>query len=128
MPEFHQQPAGLPPTVGYSHAVSATGTLIVISGQVPLDENGVLVGEHDPEEQIRQVFRNVRAALAAANAGMEHLIKITIFVTDLADLAAFRRVRDEFVDTARPPASSLVQVSGLVDPRFRIEVEGLAVL
>jgi enamine deaminase RidA (YjgF/YER057c/UK114 family) len=53
-------------------------------------------------------------------------VKLTVFLTNMGDLADFRSVRDEFIDPRRPPASSLVQVSGLVHPAFRIEVEALA--
>ncbi|GAA2373433.1 RidA family protein [Dactylosporangium salmoneum] len=51
-----------------------------------------------------------------------------VFLTDLADLPVFRAVRDEFIDPAAPPASSLVQVSGLVHPAFRVEIDALAVV
>lgn len=53
-------------------------------------------------------------------------MKLTVFLTDLGDLPAFRAVRDEFLDLERPPACSLVQVSGLVNPAFRIEIDALA--
>jgi enamine deaminase RidA (YjgF/YER057c/UK114 family) len=69
---------------------------------------------------------NLTAALAAAGASMAQVVKLTVFLTDLADLAVFRQVRDAYIDTARPPASSLVQVSGLVHPDFRVEIEALA--
>jgi enamine deaminase RidA (YjgF/YER057c/UK114 family) len=58
---------------------------------------------------------------------MADVVKLTIFLTDLADLPVLRRVRDEQIDPARPPASSLVRVAGLVHPAFRVEVEALAV-
>jgi enamine deaminase RidA (YjgF/YER057c/UK114 family) len=66
-------------------------------------------------------------ALAAAGAGMEHVVKLTIYLTNLDDLEAVRQVRDEFISPDRPPASSLVQVSRLVHPAFRIEIDALAV-
>lgn len=124
----HVDPAGLPPANGYSHAVSFTGTMVVISGQVPLDEDGRMIGADDPQAQTRQVFLNLRAALAAAGTDLAHVVKLTVFLTNMGDLADFRAVRNEFIDPARPPASSLVQVSGLVDPAFRIEIEALAVI
>jgi reactive intermediate/imine deaminase len=120
------RPDGLPPVNGYSHAVAFAGPMIVVSGQVPVDADGRLVGKDDPAAQIRQVFENLTAALAAAGAGMDQVVKLTVFLTDLADLAAFRRIRDEYVSTDKPPASSLVQVSALVNPHFRVEVEALA--
>lgn len=124
--EHHTRPEGMPPTNNYSHAVSFTGTMVVVSGQVPLDADGRLVGADDPAEQTRQVFRNLRGALAAAGCDLSHVVKLTVFLTNMGDLADFRRVRDELIDPARPPASSLVQVSGLVHPDFRIEVEAVA--
>lgn len=124
----HVNPAGLPPTNGYSHAVSFTGTMVVVSGQVPLDAEGRLVGADDPRAQTRQVFDNLRGVLAAAGTDLAHVVKLTVFLTNMGDLADFRSVRDEFLDPERPPASSLVQVSGLVHPGFRIEIEALAAL
>lgn len=126
MPQHLIQPEGMPPTNGYSHVVAFTGTTVMVSGQVPLDADGRVVGSGDARAQTRQVFHNLQMALAAAGARMADLVKLTVFLTDLADLAAFREVRDEFVDPWRPPASSLVQVSGLVHPDFRIEIEAVA--
>lgn len=120
------RPDGLPPTNGYSHAVAFNGPLIVVSGQVPLDADGRLIGADDPEAQIRQVFANLGAALAAAGGRMDDVVKLTVFLTDLADLEAFRRVRNEYIAAETPPASSLVQVAALVNPAFRVEVEALA--
>ena len=119
-------PPGLPPTNGYSHAVSFTGTMVVVSGQVPLDADGRVVGADDPRAQTRQVFHNLQGALAAAGTDLAHVVKLTVFLTNMGDLADFRSVRDEFIDPAKPPASSLVQVSGLVHPAFRVEIEALA--
>jgi reactive intermediate/imine deaminase len=126
--DHYVRPTGMPPTNGYSHAVAFSGPTLVISGQVPLDEEGLLVGRGDPQAQLRQVFRNLTTALNAAGATMEQIVKLTVFLTDMADLQAFREVRDEFVLLDRPPASSLVQVSGLVNPEFRVEIEAIAAL
>jgi enamine deaminase RidA (YjgF/YER057c/UK114 family) len=100
--------------------------MVVVSGQVPLDAQGRLVGRDDPAAQVRQVFENLRTALAAAGASMSQVVKLTVFLTDLAHLPEFRRVRDEFITGQAPPASSLVQVSGLVNPAFCVEIEALA--
>ena len=128
-PEFIEhlvRPDGMPPVNGYSHAVLFSGPIMVISGQVPVDADGNLVGKDDPEAQVRQVFDNLAAALAAAGATMAQVVKLTYFVTDMALLPTVRQIRDEFINTDRPPASSLVQVAGLVNPDFLIEVEALA--
>jgi len=126
MREHIVRPAGLPPVNGYSHAVVFDGRMVVVSGQVPLTADGEPVDNDDPEAQVRQVFDNLAAALAAGGAGLEHVVKLTVFLTDLDDVEVFRRVRDEYISPESPPASSLVRVSGLVHPAFRIEIEALA--
>ncbi len=125
-PQHFLRPDGMPPANGYSHAVAFSGQMVVVSGQVPLDAQGRLVGQDDPAAQVRQVFENLATALAAAGTTMDRVVKLTVFLTDLGDLAEFRRVRDQFVSAEHPPASSLVQVSALVNPAFRVEVEALA--
>ncbi|WP_030994388.1 RidA family protein [Streptomyces sp. NRRL F-5630] len=128
MPHHHVRPPGPPPVNGYSHAVAVPGPLVVVSGQVPLDAEGALVGENDTEAQVRQVYANLATALEAAGSDLAHVVKYTFFLTDLArDLPVLRAVRDEHQDPARPPASSLVQVAALVHPAFRVEIEALAV-
>ncbi|WP_131735503.1 RidA family protein [Actinomadura roseirufa] len=126
--QHYVRPEGTPPVNGYSHAVSFEGRMVAVSGQVPLDAEGGLVGAGDARAQVRQVFENLVTALAAAGAGARDIVKLTVYLTDLADLPVFREVRDEYIAPDRPPASSLVQVSGLVDPAFRVEVEALAVV
>lgn len=127
-PARFSSPDGLPPTVGYSHvaAVPASARLIFVSGQIAADARGTIVAPGDIEAQTRQVFRNLERALAAEGAAWADVVKLTFFVTDTEQLARVRAVRDEFVDTAAPPASSLVKVAGLVHPDLLIEVEAVA--
>ncbi|MEU6815250.1 RidA family protein [Streptomyces sp. NPDC046860] len=122
------RPGGTPPVNGYSHAVTFAGPMVAVSGQVPVDAEGRLVGEGDAEAQVRQVYANLDAALRAAGSGLRHVVKLTVFLTDLDDLAAFRKVRDEHQDPERPPACSLVRVAGLVRPDFRVEIEAWALV
>ncbi|KIF04549.1 endoribonuclease L-PSP [Streptomyces sp. RSD-27] len=122
------RPQGSPPVNGYSHAVAYTGPMVAVSGQVPLDAEGRTVGEFDARAQVRQVFTNLATALRAAGAQLQDVVKLTVYLTDLADLDAFREIRDEHLDPARPPACSLVKVAGLVHPAFRVEIDALAVL
>jgi enamine deaminase RidA (YjgF/YER057c/UK114 family) len=124
----HITPPGVAAGFGYSHVVAATGRLIAVSGQVALDESGQLVGRGDAEAQARQVFENLRRCLVAAQASFADVVKLTFFLTDLAVLPAVRAVRDQYVDTARPPASSAVQVAGLILPELLLEVEAFAVI
>lgn len=120
-------PDDLAPPAGYSHVVELPpGRLVWTSGQVPLDAGRNVVAVGDWEGQARAVFENLGKALEAGGAGWPDVVKLTIFVVDVAELATIRAVRDEFVDTARPPTSSLVQVAGLFHPDVLIEVEAVA--
>lgn len=128
MKRFHS-PASLPEPKGYSHVAEATGSRVVhISGQLPLLPDRTLVGEGDFAAQVRQAFANLGLALAAANAGWADVVKLGFFVTSLDELAALRAIRDELVDAANPPASTLVQVVGLAHPGAMVEIEAVAVL
>jgi enamine deaminase RidA (YjgF/YER057c/UK114 family) len=126
--EHFARPEGMPPVNGYSHAVSYSGTVVAVSGQVPMDGDGRVVGVDDPEEQVRQVFRNLGVALEAAGSDFARVVKLTVYLIDLDDLAVFRKVRDEHLGPTAPPASSLVQVKGLVNPAFRLEIDAFAVV
>jgi enamine deaminase RidA (YjgF/YER057c/UK114 family) len=97
-----------------------------VSGQVAIGEDGQLVGLGDPAAQAGQVFENLRRCLAATGLSFNDVIKLTYYVTDVAHLPAVRAVRDEFIDTDRPPASTAVQVVALVRPEFLLEVEAFA--
>jgi reactive intermediate/imine deaminase len=121
-------PDTLPPPFGYSHVVDVPVTRIVyVAGQVPLDTEGRLVGEGDLEAQARQVFENLTAALEAAGVSWREVVKLNYFLVDVTQIASVRAIRDEYVDTERPPASTLVQVSGLFRDDVLIEVEAVAI-
>src|SRR6516165_6541731 len=110
-------PDGVAAGRGYSQVVTGQGRLVVVSGQVAQNERGELVGPGDPAAQARQVFENLRRCLAQAGAGF-----------DVADLPALRAARDAVIDTARPPASTAVQVAALVAPGYLLEVEAWALV
>jgi enamine deaminase RidA (YjgF/YER057c/UK114 family) len=119
-------PPDLPRAAGYSHTVAIpAGTLVWVSGQLAVDADGN-VPHADWESQTRLAFANVGRALQAGGADWSDVVKLTLFVVDLSELATIRRVRDEFVDTSRPPTSSLVQVAGLVRPGALLEAEAVA--
>jgi len=121
-------PETMSPPFGYSHVVDApAGRIIYISGQVPLDTDGELVGEGDFEAQARQVFANLSAALEAAGAGWNDVVKLNYFLTEIGELSTVRTIRDEYIDTERPPASTLVQVSALFRPEAMVEIEAVAI-
>jgi reactive intermediate/imine deaminase len=121
-------PVTLAPPAGYSHVVEAPASRILyISGQVPLDRNGELVGAGEVATQTRQVFENLSAALAAAGASWSDVVKLGYFLVDVAHLQIVRAIRDEYVNAERPPASTLVEVSRLFRDDVLIEVEAIAV-
>lgn len=111
---------------GYSHAMLAGG-LIFVSGQVAFDSDGAIVGVDDIGAQARQAFRNLAAVLEAAGATFADVAKLTYFVRDVEAVGVIRAVRDEFVDTGNPPASTLVEVSRLIAPELLIEIEAIAI-
>jgi reactive intermediate/imine deaminase len=122
-------PETLPPPVGYTHVVDVrAGRVIYVSGQVPLDRDGQLVGAGDIEGQTRKVFENLKAALDAAGCAWGDVVKLNYFLVDVSQLAAVRAIRDEYVDTAHPPASTLVEVSGLFRDDVLIEIDAVAIV
>ncbi|MFG3172032.1 RidA family protein [Streptomyces sp. NPDC048200] len=121
-------PDGVAPATAYSHVVAATGRFVAVSGQLPLDEDGEIVGEGDAEAQARQVFENLRRCLAAAGATFGDVVKLTFFVTDMAHLPAIRAARAAHIPEDRLPAASAVQVAALVRPEFLMEIEAFAVV
>jgi reactive intermediate/imine deaminase len=121
-------PATLSPPFGYSHVVEApAGTTVYISGQVPFDAEGQLVGRGDFAAQTRQVFENLTRALEAADAAWSDVVKLDYFLRDVDQIGAVRAIRDEYVDTANPPASTLVEVSSLFSPDVLVEIQAIAI-
>jgi len=114
------------PISHYTDAVKAGG-LLFVSGIVPVDAEGKLVGEGDVVEQARQVFRNMELVLGAAGCRAADVAKVTVFLLDIDDRARINPVRQEFFGAARP-ASTLVEVSALAVPGAAIEVEAVAAL
>jgi 2-iminobutanoate/2-iminopropanoate deaminase len=114
------------PISHYTDAVRA-GDLLFVSGIVPVDAEGRLVGGDDVVEQARAVFEGMRGVLAAAGAGPQDVVKVTVFLTDVDDRPSINPVRQEFFGNTRP-ASTLVEVSRLAIPGAKLEVEAVAVL
>jgi enamine deaminase RidA (YjgF/YER057c/UK114 family) len=123
-------PVGVAPAMGrgYSHVVSATGRLVVVSGQVAFDEAGEVVGLGDPAQQAEQAFENVRRCLAIESATFDDVVKLTYYVTEIRFLAEIRTVRDTIMPGAEKPASTAVQVVALALPELLLEIEALAVV
>jgi 2-iminobutanoate/2-iminopropanoate deaminase len=120
-------PGQAPPISHYAHAVRAEGPLLFVSGVVPVDEDGGLVGGDDVVEQARAVFRNLGAVLAAGGATFADVVKVSVFLTNVDDRPLINPVRQEVFGAARP-ASTLVEVGRLAVPGAMIEVEAIAVV
>jgi enamine deaminase RidA (YjgF/YER057c/UK114 family) len=122
-------PETVHPPFGYSHVVEVTaGRPVYIAGQVALDPTGALVGAGDIRAQTRQVFDNLRAALEAVGAGFEQVVKLNFYLVDATHLPVIREVRDQYVNTRQPPASTAVEVRRLFREDALIEVEAVAVI
>nr|WP_262910069.1 RidA family protein [Chryseobacterium gleum] len=115
---------------GLSQSVSidcGSSRMILLSGQVPLDPEGKLVG-NTIEEQTQQVFKNIENILNEYGATGKDIIKMVIYTTDIKKTPEFRKVRDLYVNLQNPPVSSLVEVSRLFRDDVLIEVEATAVI
>lgn len=124
-------PPDLCPTYGWTHVASVTGgRTIYISGQVGIDERGLIVGPGDLKTQTEQTFRNLERALAAVGATFRDVVKTNLYVVGLRPehVPILREVRGRFVSPETPPVSTLVGVSALVGPEWLIEIEAVAVL
>ena len=103
--------------------VREAGGFVFVSGQTPLTDSGRV--PTDGGQQAAVALTKIGALLADVGLGLADVVKVTYFLTDLGDLSAVRTALDELLPHPRP-AASLVEVSGLVDPRFRVEIEATA--
>jgi enamine deaminase RidA (YjgF/YER057c/UK114 family) len=112
--------------VGYSRAVR-TGDTVRVAGTTATDEDGELVGVGDPHAQASQALANVQTALEETGASLGDVVRTRIYVADADDWEAVGRAHGEYFGDVRP-ATTLVEVSRLVDPEMLVEVEAEAVV
>ncbi len=114
---------------GYSHVGEVLiGKIVYIAGQVSLDRSGTLVGKDDFRAQAKQVFENLKTALEAAGGTFNDVVKLNYYAVDLTHLPDLREIRDHYINTKSPPASTAVEVRKLARPEFLLEVEAVAVV
>src|SRR5882757_3725556 len=114
---------------GYSHVVEVTGPgrTVYFAGQLGIDKSGKMGA--NAREQTEIAFENVKLALASVGATFEHVVKLNNYIVDIGtNIAHYREVRDKYVNTAAPPASTAIGVPQLARPGALFEVEAIAVL
>jgi enamine deaminase RidA (YjgF/YER057c/UK114 family) len=109
------------PVVGYSRAVRVDNK-IYVTGTTATDETGDVVGVNDAYAQTVQTIRNIERALQALDGGLENVVRTRMFVTDISRWEEYGRAHGEFFREIMP-ATTMVEVSKLIDPRMLIEIE-----
>ena len=107
--------------VGYSRAVRV-GNRIYVTGTTATDENGDVVGVGDAHAQTVQTVKNIERALQALGAGLEHIVRTRMFVTDISRWEEYGKAHGEFFREIMP-STTMVEVSKLIDPQMLIEIE-----
>ncbi|MCC5896979.1 MAG: RidA family protein [Phormidium sp. GEM2.Bin31] len=117
-----------PAPVGpYNQAVLATGKLLFVAGQIPLNAQGDLVATGDIKGQTQQVLENLKAILTAAGSSFSDVVKTTVFLADMNEFTAMNGVYSQYFDEANAPARAAVEVARLPKD-VRVEIECIAMV
>ena len=114
------------PIIGYSRAVQVENR-IYVSGTTATNESGAIVGEGDAYAQTVQALKNIEAALAKTGASLANVVRTRMFLTDISRWEEYGRAHGEFFKDVRP-ATTMVQVAKLIDPKMMVEIEADAEL
>lgn len=123
--QTNQAPAPVGP---YNQAIAATGRMVFVAGQIPLDpETGAIVGEGDIAAQTERSLQNLKAILEAAGATLSDVVKTSVFLKNMNDFAAMNAVYAQYFDEATAPARAAVEVARLPKDVL-VEIECIAVV
>ncbi len=112
--------------VGYSRAVKI-GNTIEVTGTVAVDENSQLVGKDDAYAQTKFIIEKIEAVLKRAGASLQDVVRTRMFVTDIARWEEYGKAHGEFFSQVKP-CTSMIEVKGLIDPEYLIEIEATAII
>jgi 2-iminobutanoate/2-iminopropanoate deaminase len=126
-----KNPAALSLPKGYSQAAEidmGSSKMIIMAGQVAFNKDGQLIGAGDIAKQTEQVFTNIKNIVEDAGGTMNDIVKLNYYLKDVAQINQVRAIRDKYINTKTPPASTLVEVSKLFRDDILIEIEATAVI
>ena len=123
----HINPQTMSTPMGYSHVVKVDNT-VYIAGQISSAQDGSVVGKGDAEAQVRQIWRNLEAAVVSVGGTRQSIVKTTTYITSIEHAGAVRKVRDELWQSFNPPTSTLLVISELANPDYMVEIEAIAVV
>ena len=113
----------------YTHIIKSTAkTLVIVAGQVAMDETGRIIGIRDIEQQTHQVLKNIRICVEAAGSSMSNVISRTTYITNMDDAPKIISIFPQYFDVDKPPAGTMVQIGALYPRDAMIEVEVTAVI
>ncbi|MDG3581196.1 RidA family protein [Galbibacter pacificus] len=116
---------------GYSQSIEVNPRhfkTIYISGQVPVNPDGKLVGYNNLGLQTEQVFKNIKSQVEKAGGTMDDIVNLDCYFTDISKIGKFRTARDKFINLKNPPASTAVEINRLINKDFMIEINAVAVI
>jgi 2-iminobutanoate/2-iminopropanoate deaminase len=126
-----KNPSALSTPKGYSQTAEidlGSSKMIIMAGQVALNKDGQLVGAGDMAQQTEQVFNNIKSIVEDAGGTMNDIVKLNYYLKDVSKIQQVRAIRDKYINTKTPPASTLVEVSKLFRDDMLIEIEATAVI
>lgn len=117
--------------VGYAQYVeidSGSARMVVMSGQVAIDAEGNIIGKGDFEQQAEFIFSSIKKIVEKAGGSIDNVIKLNNYLIDISNLSLFKKVRDKYVNTSHPPASTTVEVSRFIREDLLLEIEAVAII